>query len=171
MTCWAVLATGPSMTAEVAGAVRGRCKVMAISDAHRLAPWADAMASTDKAWWREHPEALEFEGRKFTTAVVEGVEKVEFEGPITTGSNSGLLGCHAAIKLGATKLLLCGFDLRGSHFFGAHPAPLKNTSASRFEAFKLQFKYFRPRGVEIVNCTPNSALDAYPRGDLLASLA
>lgn len=168
---FAVLATGPSMSQAVADAVRGRCAVVAVSDAHKLAPWADAMASTDRAWWCAHPEALEFAGRKFTTAQVEGVERIPFEGPITTGSNSGLLACHVAVKLGATRILLCGFDMKGAHFFGPHPEPLKNTKPGRFEAFQEQFRRFRPRGVEILNCTRGSALRAYPMADLEEALA
>jgi hypothetical protein len=171
MTCWAVLATGPSMSQEVANSVKGRCKVVAVSDSYRLAPWADAMASSDAAWWKANPAAKEFAGRKFSAAQIDGVEKVDFEGPITSGSNSGLLAAHVAWKLGATKILLCGFDLHGAHFFGLHPVPLKNTKPGRFEVFQEQFRRFKPRGVKVLNCTPGSALRVYPTASLDACLA
>lgn len=72
----------------------------------------------------------------------------------------------AAVELGAARVLLLGFDMRGAHYFGPHRAPLKNTDAARFEKFKRQFAAYRPPGVEIINCTPGSALSCYPLGQL-----
>lgn len=171
MTTFAVLATGPSMTAEIAASVQGRCGVVAVSDSFRLAPWADALVSTDGKWWQHHPDAANFAGEKFTGApdfvtLDASIQRLSFG----TNINSGLLAMHAAVKLGATRLLLLGFDMHGSHYFGPHPAPLKNTSADRFEAFQEQFKRFKPRGVEIVNCTVGSKLRAYRIGDLACEL-
>lgn len=170
---WAILATGPSMSQAVADSVRGRCKVAAVSDCYKLAPWADMLVSTDAAWWRAHPEALNFAGEKFSMAPdwkpVEGVMRAETN--FGTGTNSGLLACDIAVRKGAKRLLLCGFDMGGSHFFGPHPVGLKNTTPERFESFKRQFGYFRPRGVEILNVTPGSALNCYKRGSLEDCLA
>jgi hypothetical protein len=169
---FAVLATGQSLMQEQADAVNGRCRVVAVSNAYKLAPWADALASCDASWWKNNPEAMEFAGRKFTTAPdwqgLSGLERVE---GVASGTNSGLLGMMVAVKLGATRILLLGYDMQGTHFFGAHPAPLRNPNAARFEVFKKQFMGYRPRGVEIINCTPGSALRAYPMGDLHACLA
>jgi hypothetical protein len=169
---FAVLATGPSMSLDVARSVMGKCSVIAVSDAYLLAPWADALVSTDFAWWRNHPDAAEFKGRKFSGMVdyqkVEGVEKLAGE----HATNSGLLGIKVAAQLGAKKVLLCGFDLHspGQHFFGKHGGSLRSTSKHRMEAFKEQFARYRPKGVEIINCTPGSALRAYPKADLNACL-
>lgn len=152
----------------MADSVRGRCSVIAVSDCFRLAPWADAMASQDRAWWSANPEARLFAGRKFSGVVVsDEIERYQS----LSGTNSGLLACQVAVMMGATKLLLCGMDMRGSHYFGPHPAPLKNTAERRFLVFQEQFKRFRPRGVQIINCTPGSALQAYPMGKLEDHLA
>jgi hypothetical protein len=75
------------------------------------------------------------------------------------------------VMLGATRVLLLGFDLGGTHFFGPHPEGLKNTKLHRFEQFKRQFASYRPKGVEIINCTPGSALTCYPTATLDACLA
>ncbi|EWS53278.1 hypothetical protein X551_03935 [Methylibium sp. T29] len=169
---WVVLATGPSLNQSIADSVRGH-NVVAVSDAYRLAPWADALASTDSAWWKQHPEALAFSGLKFGAMpdfrAIHGVERLH----VDTGTNSGLLGIMVAVKLGARRVLLCGFDLKdpGNHFFGKHPKPLKSTKPERMEAFKRQFKNYQPRGVQIINCTPDSALDVYPRAALEDCLA
>lgn len=170
---FAVLATGPSLTQEVVESVRARCHVVAVSDSYRLAPWADAMASTDAKWWKAHPEAMEFPGRKFTAAPdfirLEGVERL----PVDTATNSGLLGLMVAVKMGATRVLLCGLDMHspGDHFFGRHPAPLRHSEQRHLDLHKRQFSAYRPRGVQIVNCTPGSALSVYPMGNLEEELA
>lgn len=164
---WAILATGPSMSAELAQSVRGKCRVVAVSDAWRLAPWADVLVSADAAWWRENPSALTFTQAKYGAMPefqkIEGVEK--FPGSVS-GTNSGLLACQVAVSLGAKKVLLLGFDMHGSHYFGAHPAPLKNTTPRRFETFKRQFEMYRPDGVEIVNLTEGSGLRCYRKSTL-----
>lgn len=173
MSVWAVLATGPSLSQSVVNSVQSRVKVVAVSDAYRLAPWADVLVSTDAGWWRAHEEALGFPGSKYGAMPdfrsVPGVERF----PADSATNSGLLGVKVAVHLGARRVLLCGFDMNqpGEHFFGRHPLPLKSTTADRQEVFKRQFAGYRPRGVEIINCTPGSALDCYPRRDLEDCLA
>lgn len=171
MTTWAILATGPSMSQSVADAVRGRCRVAAVSDAWRLAPWADMLVSTDAAWWAVHTEARQFAGEKYTGAPVylpvAGVTRAPWA---TTGTNSGLLACKTAYAKGATRLLLCGFDMHGTHFFGRHPEGLGNTTAERFVALRRQFSEWRPADLEIINCTPGSALEIYPHQSLQEAL-
>lgn len=165
---FAVLATGPSMSQAVADSVRGRCKVIAVSDSWQLAPWADALVSSDAGWWR-HSQP-EFAGPKYTLGSFPDVEKVE---GVAMGTNSGLLGIHVAVKLGATKVLLLGVDMHGTHFFGPH-LTLRNTRPARMEVFHRQFADYKPRGVEILNCNPASRLTCYPMArleDHLESLA
>lgn len=162
---FAILATGTSMSQAVADQVRGRCKVVAVSDAYRLAPWADALASVDAAWWRQNQEAFEFKGRKFTYAPGQGLSQLERIPGVTSGMNSGLFGIKVAVHMGATRVLLCGFDMRGTHYFGPHKT-LRNTKPARFEVFKRQFAAYNPPKVEILNCTPGSALKCYPTVNL-----
>lgn len=172
MSTWAVLATGPSMCQALADSVRGRCYVVAVSDSYRLAPWADAIASSDIAWWRQHPQAMGLPGVKFTAAPTwQGADQLARVPEAVSGTNSGLLGLMVAVRMGAKRVLLLGLDLRGDHFFGRHPEPLKNPDDHRFAVFCRQFEAYRPRGVEILNCTPGSALDVYPRADLADCLA
>lgn len=161
MGTWAILATGPSMSQALADSVRGRCRVVAVSDSWQLAPWADALASVDAKWWREKSPG--FNGPKFTLGKFPDIEQLT---DLAMGSNSGLLGIHVAVKLGATKVLLLGFDLQGTHYFGPHTGNLKNSSPTRVAAFQQQFANYKPRHVEILNCNPNSKLKCYPMARL-----
>ena len=168
---WAVIATGPSLTAEQVKAVRKRCRLVVVSDAWQFAPDADAMVSADAKWWDAHPE-VQFAGRRFTAAPEwNGHPELERIPGWPHGRNSGLLGIRVAVELGATRVLLLGFDMQGAHFFGRHPEPLKNTTPERFRVFMRQFSEYRPRGVKIINCTPGSALNAYPQRTLEDCLA
>lgn len=171
MTAWAVLATGHSMSLHVARAVMHKVGVIAVSDSWKLAPWCDVLVSSDRAWWLANPDAAKLDCEKYcgvTFDIPEGVKK--FEGALS-GSNSGLLGLKVAVSKGAKRILLCGVDLHGEHFFGQHKPPLKNATTARFEVFKRQFAQFRPKGVEIINCSLASALNCYPKKDLDACLA
>lgn len=166
MTTWAVLASGESMTQEVADAVRGVFPVVAVSNCHELAPWSDVLVSSDRQWWTHNPKAMEFAGEKFIGLCIEAPKGIEKFSGAMSGSNSALLAVQVAVSKGATRVLLLGVDLGGSHFFGAHPPPLKNTTPERFEMFKKQFAGYHPKGVEILNCSQDSALKAYPFADL-----
>lgn len=155
------------MSQAVADRLRGIGRI-AVNDAYRLAPDAEALAANDAAWWKAHPAALSFAGRKFSCSPMpKPVEVVLATDVIGRGSNSALLAVHVAIRyFGATLVELHGVHLKGSHFFGPHVAPdLANTTEKRFRIFGQQFAAYAatlPPGVEIVNCTPDSALTCFP---------
>lgn len=155
---WVVLATGPSMSQEIADYIRGKCRVVAVSDAYKIAPWADILVSNDRKWWEVHPEAEKVRGVRYCSHKLREVE--EFREHVHLGRNSGLMGMCAARAHGAKRLLLCGFDMHGSHFFGAHPEPLKNTTERIFSTHIRQFDGFS--GCEVINCTLGSQLKRFP---------
>lgn len=165
MTTWAILASGPSMSQALADSLRGRCSVAAVSNTGRLAPWADAVVSADAAWWAQHPEALKHAGAKYGAMpqflAVPDVERIQ-----ANGINSALLAVMVAVQRGATRVLLCGLDLHGPHYFGDHPEPLFNPGDREFARFRRQFEAYRPSDVEIINCTPGSTLACYPFANL-----
>jgi len=164
MNTFAILASGPSMSQEIADSVRG-LNVIAVSNTYELAPWADVLVSSDRTWWVNNPKALDFEGERYCGLCIETPRGVKKFAGAMSGSNSGLLALQVAVSKGAKRILLFGVDLGGSHYFGDHPPPLKNPTPQRFDVFKKQFNGYRPSGVEIYNCSPNSALKAYPFKD------
>lgn len=197
-TC-AILASGPSMSAAVAAAVRGRCRVIAVNNqgvqtttlsgaiVPAFAPWADVLYAADLLWWNQNRDAaLQFSGMKVT---IEGPEprRQHFDhadvlvlkngGPhdfddrpthLRTGRNSGYQAVHLAAHFGAQKILLCGFDMKGTigsqHWFGepiwrkGHRIPF-NLFCREFARGAPQFE---TRGIRVINCTPGSAITAFP---------
>jgi len=119
MTTWIILATGQSLNQQDVDYVKGKGVVVAVSDAYKLAPWADMLVSHDTNWWRHHPEALNFEKPKYCYQTFNGTKMLRPEGA-PTACNSGLYSMFIAKKYGATKIILLGFDMHGTHYFGLH---------------------------------------------------
>lgn len=171
MTCWAVLAPGPSASAELAEKVRD-LPLVAVGCAYQLAPWAQVIAASDAAWWRSYPDARDLPAAKFCMGEARDIEKVRIEG-FGAAVNSGVLGLECAVRAGATRILLLGADMHGAHFFGEYRNGLRNTKPhQRLQHLKQYAAWARlNRKVEVLNCTPGSALDCFPRTDLDACLA
>ena len=181
----AILASGPGMSQAVADQVRAAgIPAIAVNDTYRLAPWASMLYAADETWWAAHPAALGFAGLKVSCGIVNGVHRLNNTGVtgfdpdptcIRTGSNSGYQAVHIAVHAGATRILLCGFNMQGDHWFGRHPAGLANTGPALFEKFRRHFSMLSmlldSMGVEVVNCTPSSALTCFPQQTLEQALA
>ena len=165
-----MLATGQSVTTAQIEYVHemhaaSKCGAIAISDMYKLAPWADALVSNDPNWWRNHSEASKFQGRRFCGAFFPGTERLDSTGEFNSGVNSGLQGMRVARDVfHAGRIILVGFDMHGTHYFGKHPEPLMNTTQERFKSFLKQFDAWRYG--EVINCTPGSALKRFPVGEL-----
>lgn len=159
MSVWAVIATGQSLKREDVDYLEGKCHAAAISNAYEFAPWANLLISHDAAWWKAHPDALNFKGHRYCRFDNAGTKKYSAV-DMPQGCNSGLMGMFAARDSGATKILLLGFDMHGTHYFGPHTGKLSNTTDVRFGAHMRQFARFS--GCEVINCTPDSALTLYP---------
>ncbi len=174
MGTWIVIASGESLTSEdlelvkKAGQENKIAGVVAVSNVGiDKAPWADFLVSHDFKWWDAYPQALDFKGRKFCRQRVPGTE--QFVTSITNGCNSGLMAMEVALKIGmAKKIILLGFDMHGSHYFGPHIKPLRNTTPNRFKAHIKQFNGWK--GCPVVNCNLNSSLKKFPFAKLIDTI-
>lgn len=195
-----VAATGPSLSDSAPLVAASGLPIIAVSDAYKVLPDADILYSCDKDWWDHHEGAKSFKGERwsshcldpkskdqklFTAALwklnlVEGRYKPGFSfNPhyIHYGTNSGFQAVNLAIILGAKRVLLVGFDMKGKksgpkdkyevyHFFGQHRGKLRNTPpASHIPCFVRAAPLIDNR-VEIINCTEGSALPCFPRQQL-----
>jgi hypothetical protein len=167
---YAVIATGPSLVQEDVDAVRG-LKVIAVSNAFRMAPWADVLYSADARWWQANPHALGFPGLRLSFEATAGVTCVrngaELIGP--RPSNSGYHAIKLAHRFGAKRILLLGFDCksdgRKTHYFGQHQ---KWERAHPYAAWRENFKTIGH--LPVINCTPGSALECFPKMELCDAL-
>lgn len=183
------LATGPSLCAEDVDFCRDRAPVVAINDAVRLAPWADCLYACDRRWWERHPETATFAGLKYGLRQVPSRPDVQLldQGPdrglstdpsvVHTGKNSGYQAINVAVHLGATRILLLGYDMQAAiggpaHFFGNHPW---GGVPAAFDLFRTLFETIvaplKAIGVTVINCTRETALTCFPRQPLREALA
>lgn len=95
---------------------------------------------------------------------------------IVTGRHSGYQALNIAILAGASKVLLLGFDgkMAGdgqTHFHGGHPVKEPTN------IYKMYSESFSPiendlirLDVEVVNCSSDSAINAFPKSALVDQL-
>ncbi len=194
-----VAASGPSLTEEDATAVVG-LPTIAVNDAYRLIPTADVLYAGDETWWDYHADKINrtserwsahgdasFNDKraakeKYGLHLVRGVEAEGFSmdpSVIHYGGNSGFQAINLAIHMlgGKGRIILVGFDMRAikgkRHFFGEHPKELvstKNGYKNWPPRFDVAAKMLPP-GLEIINCTPGSALKCFPQMSLAEALA
>lgn len=168
MTTWALLAPGPSATAEQARAViAAGIQLGAVGNAFELAPGAEFIASTDAKWWQLHPQAMAAQCERFAMHAVPNTVQVRIDG-MDSALNSGVLGLEVAKRKGATRILLLGYDMHGSHFFGPYTNGCTNTNDSQRVRHFRQYEEWAAanRNIEVLNCTEGSALRTFPMGRL-----
>jgi len=185
---------GPSVTAEAVALARDRARVIAINNSYLLAPWADVCYFADGRWWEWHkakPEFMAFAGQKVT---IEGSGLMvadpevymlhnfgssgisEKQNGLHTGSNSGYQAINLAVLAGAKRVLLLGYDMRfqdgRSHWHGDHPIKVPENNYRHYAAlFGGMVPQLKRLGVEVVNCTPESAIAAFRFGAMDKELA
>ena len=92
------------------------------------------------------------------------------------GMNSGYQAINLAYHLGASRILLVGFDMQRTygmdHWFGPHKGDLKVRSP--LEEFAKRFgplaADLRAQKIDVVNCSIETALTCFPRGEIQAEL-
>lgn len=162
-----------------------------MNDAWRLAPWADVLYACDGRWWDAKRPALGEQAPPLRVSQDElacarhglaYVPSLAHPGLCTTpwtihqGMNSGYQAMNLAYHFGATRMLLLGFDMQKtggkSHWFGDHPPGLQVPSPfTQFIAkFNVLARDLEAAGVEVVNCSAQTALTCFPRATLGAAL-
>jgi hypothetical protein len=149
-----------------------------------FAPWADILYAADAKWWRGYEDrALKFAGRKVTVrhtlpwpeiySLTQSYDYPSYDprpGHVVSGGNSGYQALHLAVQLGARRVLLLGFDMKDGrngrrHWFGSHPGKLNSRAsfASWRSAMEKFSKVLEQMQIEVLNCTPDTALRCFRR--------
>ena len=99
---------------------------------------------------------------------------------VTSGRSSGYQAIHLAAHLGVVRVLLLGFDMRAvdgrTHWHSGTPlAHQRATAPQDFDnemlpRFADLVDPLAKRGIGVLNCTPGSAIQCFPRADLADAL-
>lgn len=93
------------------------------------------------------------------------------------GGNSGAQALGLAVLFGAAHVLLLGYDmsLRGNqtHWHGHHGKGLNNPRPGSLAGWAKGFEVLARelRGVDVINCSRQTAITAFPRASLEECLA
>jgi len=189
------IASGPSLTAEDVNFVRGKATVIAVNDAVRFAPWADVLYSSDWPWWQRHQHMADFKGlrvkvgRHSTTpkrhgpspedgVIVlrnSGEKGIDFSpDALRTAKNSGGAAINLAVHLGATRILLLGYDMGPSkgrhHFYDVKPSVNYSAYAAFRQLIATMVEPLAQAGIVVVNCSRRTSLTCFPRQTLAEAL-
>jgi len=188
---------GPSLTPEQVEKCRGKATVIAINSAVFLAPWADALYFCDEQWYRWHEQTVKnFKGLKVTlenrklAAELPGLVCMRQDGGkdgepgglceakdgLRTGLNSGYQAINLAVHWGARRIVLLGYDMKPAlngrmHWHTEHPVPTpKDAPLAFLPHFDTLLEPLARLGVQVLNATPGSALEAFPKVSLEEAL-
>lgn len=79
------------------------------------------------------------------------------------GANSGYQAINLAYHFDAKRIILLGYDMHGSHWFGEHPPtlPVKSSYRAFLDNFPPLAADLESEGVQVVNCTRDTKLTAF----------
>jgi uncharacterized Rossmann fold enzyme len=191
-----IIGGGPSILWTPLDAIHGR-PVIGVNNAFTLGPWVDIIFFGDMGWWeRERLNVLRHPGIVVTCLPgdkfkdikrVKQVPRDKVPGlhirtrnKVNWNENSGGAAVNLAVLLGASRIVLLGFDFKtdkergfrqGHNWHNFHTGgPAQDIYRSKFlKGFRQMAKDLESmnaggwhRGVEILNATPGSALDVFP---------
>lgn len=185
------LASGPSLTQEIVDKIRGP-RTIVVNTSVNLAPWADVLFFTDSGWYEPRRELVaNFAGLVISMSATakrelpDKVKRVQGIGDpqggcfpklgspgVRQGRSSGHTAVGLAIALGASRVILVGYDMRmvggreHHHSEYSGPRDLDQYAREFVPAFNGWNEDAHKVGVKILNATPLSAVREFPMVNL-----
>ena len=179
-----VLGGGPSIAASPVESLQGR-RVIAVNDIGLTrACWADVLYFADRRWlewnaaelyrhvgdWKitRRPPHLNTPGAYVRWIYHAPALKLSREPDRLSGHCGGSSAINLAFLLGASRIVLLGFDMRPGSWHQRHKMPeVEHNYEKRFiPALERMARELEAEGVEVINCTPDSALTCFPAARL-----
>ena len=182
-----IAGSGPSQDSNDLHYAKGKCRVVVLNSTWKLAPWADMLYACDQHWWQLHgPKPGHFKGLRV-------IGKGEFDGCVTAhcipgglimiwdghsiggGWNSGFQALNLLALWRVSRVILTGMDCQAEpskpHWHGKYTdGKCSNPEQRHFDkwirAFTMAVPALEDRGVEVLNASRETALEAFPRVQL-----
>lgn len=150
---------------------------IAVNNSWQMLPTADVVFASDLSWWNEYGATVPAAAERWTTCPLAARrhQLQQFKSRFLTQSyNSGQLAIELAVSRGARRVLLLGYDcsLRtGTHWHGNHEN-IRNPTADSVKRWHDEFARLQQwaAGIEIINCSRETALKVFPRSTIEAEL-
>ena len=190
-----VAASGPSLAGLAPMILKRNCDgvpSIAVNTSFRLIENADVLFAGDLQWWKFHYKEIGTRGFRGALWTIDhaatrypGVQRVKaVHRPgigvehIYSNGNSGMQAVNLAFLFGSRRVLLAGFDMKlgpegEKHWHADHPHPMVQGQQFGEWIHKANFVAADAKrlGLEIINCTPGSALTMFPMSTLEKELA
>lgn len=162
--------------------------VIGVNNAYVLGPWIDCLFFGDCSWYLVHrPEIAKWpnlkvtccprfgnkpqnkcEGIKFLAKDSERRQGISLNpGKVSWNSNSGAAAINLAVHFGVKRILLLGFDMvgmgKGHHWHKGHGAKKAPPYPRHLKGFPQIAEDAKNIGIEILNVSPNSVIESFPR--------
>lgn len=171
------IASGPSLSeADCEVVRRSGLPTIAVNTSWQRAPFAAVLYAGDAVWWEENAGKVNIPAERWTCS---RLAAKQFDARLHQAYgpyNSGMRAIQFAIDCGASRVILLGYDCsveKGSHWHGDH-AGTKNPDGHKVRLWQQQFSmvamHAKARGIEILNCSADTALKCFPRADLIGSI-
>lgn len=187
------VAAGPSLTKADVEYVRGRAKVIVVNRSIELAPWADVWYACDARFWKwvargegdwrsAKAIAEQYHGPCYSLALeskrwrpdVKVLSKGTSHGlsldpaKLCLGGNSGYQAINLAVLMGATRILLLGYDMgvdsKGrQHWHADHPNKMRSPYQTFLQGYPTLVEPLKKAGIEVVNCSRDTRIKCFPR--------
>jgi hypothetical protein len=179
-----ILGGGPSLANFDVSLLNGK-HVISVNNAYKLAYFSEVLFWGNCWWFEQHRKHLEtFPGMMITTCQYEinlpqRVMHVRQQlnrfglgancGLLTWNLNAGACAVDLAVQLGATTVVLLGYDMRQidgrNNWHDDHKTSL-DPNWNPYEEFLLAWPYIahdaQEMGIQIINATPGSGIDMFP---------
>lgn len=174
---WVVIASGPSLVPEDVERVReAGCTIVAVNTSWKMAPFCDYLFAGDNKWWQNNKVDIPAKrvSLSYNAERHHGAKRFKSKVAKKGGYNSGCVAIEFAIRRGAERVILLGFDCsvkNGTHWHGDHKKS-PNPNQGKCEIWKRQFATLRNtyRDSEIINCSRYTELKTFPRMSLEEAL-
>lgn len=177
-TIIACVASGPSLTSRDCQTLYQRnIPIIAVNNSWRAAPFSRVIYAADCCWWETYSHDITSPAERWCgdafTARRFGIHC--FPSALPGSFNSGLRAIELAIHLGASTVLLVGYDCSvrdGVHWHGRH-THLANPDVLSVNRWQGEFERLKQgaHGIEIINCSRSTRLRCFPKMKLETAIA
>lgn len=170
--------------------------VMTVNNSYFAYPNCKYLFAADLQWWYRYYDKINFENtnaytlQKHPEHIAKKIPKADqylksvaytsefgfWCSKVHHGGNSGYMAIQLAHLLGYTKIILVGFDCKYDdktgkrHFFGDYDKKFFKQNADDIDRWILNFNkiapHFKENGIDVVNCSEDTALTCFRRNTL-----
>ncbi len=173
------IASGPSLTAnDCRLAAASGCQIIAVNNSWSLIPECHHIYAGDHEWWEQNHKIIRSDAMRWasneTTSALFGLRL--FPPELQGGFNSGQRAILLAKHLGATRILLIGYDCslsNGMHWHSDHSGVLQNPDINLVRRWHDDFLRASARmgKTKVINCSRHTELNAFPTGNFEEQLS